>query len=115
MSKRIMNELLSCYEALDVNVYYTDTDSIHIDHERLPEVVDLFEKKYGRELIHKANPDDGDLGQFHADFDKEGNYAVKSIFLGKKAYIDVLDTGNEHYRLKGIPKESIQAKAEERN
>jgi hypothetical protein len=51
MSKRIMNELLSCYEALDVPVYYTDTDSIHISHERLPEVVKFFEEKYHRPLL----------------------------------------------------------------
>jgi hypothetical protein len=59
-----MNELLSCYEQLDVPVFYTDTDSIHISHKRIMEVVEAYNKKYGRELIphNQLDADDGDLG-----------------------------------------------------
>ena len=49
------------------------------------------------------------LGQFHSDFDSEKGKvksAVKSIFLGKKAYVDKLEledgTFDYHLRMKGI-------------
>jgi hypothetical protein len=54
------------------------------------------------------------MGQFHSDFDLKGCndvYAKRSIFLGKKSYIDELvgtdKDGNDkvgyHIRMKGIP------------
>ena len=73
-----------------------------------------FKEIYGKELDGKQ------LGQFHIDFDLEdenGNecknvYAEKSIFLGKKCYIDELyseygDKVDYHIRLKGVPSASI--------
>jgi hypothetical protein len=59
------------------------------------------------------------LGQFHSDFELEGSvgpvYACKSIFLGKKSYLDILEGKDEkgniisgnHIRLKGITSEGL--------
>ena len=56
-----------------------------------------------------------DLGNFHIDFsmDKYNSeiYAIESLFLGKKTYIDILEStdkdgktiNSEHTRMKGIP------------
>jgi hypothetical protein len=87
-----------------------------------------FKTKYGRNLIGK------DMGQFHTDFDFKTSFqtvdgklveckkkangdisATKSIFLGKKSYIDLLedDDGDSmiyHIRLKGIPIKCIMHK-----
>lgn len=35
MSKRIMNEVMCLAEDLKINIYYTDTDSMHIDKKGL--------------------------------------------------------------------------------
>lgn len=87
-----------------------------------------FKEKYGRNLIGK------DMGQFHTDFDFKSSFqtvdgklvecekkangditATRSIFLGKKSYIDLLedDDGDSnifHIRLKGIPIKCIMHK-----
>ena len=64
MSKRIMNEVICLAEDLGINVYYQDTDSIHIDDDKIELLEKEFEKRFGRKLR-------GDqLGQFHPDFDK---------------------------------------------
>jgi hypothetical protein len=71
---------------------------------------------YGKELTGKQ------LEQFHVDFNLDGAedgcdiYAVTSIFLGKKSYIDILECKNrdgtiitgEHLRLKGITSEGLK-------
>ena len=63
------------------------------------------------------------MEQFHTDFNLEGAcdeiYATKSIFLGKKSYMDVLESkdknGNTitgyHNRLKGITREGLEHEA----
>ena len=50
MSKRIMNEVMCLGEDLGINIYYTDTDSMHIDKDGLDRLEIEFQKKYGREL-----------------------------------------------------------------
>lgn len=112
-SKRIMNEVICLAEDNNINVYYQDTDSMHLDEDKIKLLGDKYRETYNRELIGK------DLGQFHSDFDFEGHRdirAVKSIFLGKKSYIDELEgvcekTGevhtSYHIRLKGISNDSI--------
>ena len=64
------------------------------------------------------------MGQFHTDFDLDGSvgdiHATRSIFLGKKCYVDELKgydkDGNElidyHIRMKGIPNDCIIHKAD---
>ena len=64
MSKRIMNEVICLAEDLGINVYYQDTDSIHIENDKIELLEREFKKKYGRDLRG------GELGQFHPDFDK---------------------------------------------
>ncbi len=113
MSKRIMNEVMIMAEDMNINIYYQDTDSMHIENEGIKKLSDEFNKIYGRELIGK------DMGQFHNDFDfkhdeNDEPMAIQSIFCGKKSYIDkvkCIREGKEEFeyqiRLKGIPRYSI--------
>lgn len=108
MSKHIMNEVMGCAEDNDIDLYYQDTDSMHIKDCDISKLSKAFYEKYKRELIGKK------LGQFHSDFQIDGCkdiVATESIFLGKKCYIDKLEGtdkhGNKvhdyHIRMKGIP------------
>jgi len=132
MSKRIMNEVMCLAEDLELQMYYQDTDSIHLNQGDELILSKAFYKKYKKVLI-------GDnMGQFHSDFElvdyKEKNkdgfdenifckniYAKRSIFLGKKCYIDELvgtkEDGTEkidyHIRLKGIPNRVIKYTAKQ--
>jgi hypothetical protein len=111
MSKRIMNSVMCLAEDLDIDMYYTDTDSIHIDNSKINYLAEEYKKINGKELIGKS------MGQFHTDFDsdilKGEILARRSIFLGKKCYIDELvgsesgDIVDYHIRLKGVPNASI--------
>lgn len=121
MSKRIMNEVICLAEDNDINIYYQDTDSMHIDNDSVDKLAKLYKSKknYDRELIGK------DMGQFHCDFDfkqDEGTLpvSVKSIYLAKKTYLDVVDYIKDgeakqdyHIRMKGVPSESIIAHNED--
>ena len=120
MSKRIMNEVMCLAEDNDVDLYYQDTDSMHLKNEHIPVLSKVFKETYGRELIGKG------LGQFHSDFDLPGCtnvVATKSIFLGKKCYIDKLEGINVngekehgfHIRMKGIPEKCIHYVVEHTN
>lgn len=110
MSKRIMNEVMCLAEDNNYNIYYQDTDSMHIDSDNVLKLAKQYKSKYNRELIGK------NMGQFHTDFDSDklnGNiYAKESIFLGKKCYVDVLTDESEkvdyHIRMKGISSVSIK-------
>jgi len=106
MSKHIMNRVMCLAEDIDATIWYQDTDSIHIDRDKIDNLSDAFRTKYGRELVGTG------LGQFHSDFDLKGSsgevYATESIFLGKKTYLDVLacdgnDVTGYHIRCKGVP------------
>jgi hypothetical protein len=129
MSKRIMNEVICTAEDLNLNIYYTDTDSIHIDEEHIEILEKEYKKRYNRELVGK------NLGQFHTDFTNEFKinnkkikvknvYSKELLVLGKKAYIDILvGTGEEdgkeyenfHIRLKGVSGDAIKYTAEINN
>lgn len=120
MSKRIMNEVMTTAEDAGLNIYYQDTDSMHINDVDISKLEKLYNEKYGRELIGKK------MGQFHSDFELgkcKNVYAVESIFLGKKSYYDKLNGFNddneieegEHIRMKGIPNASIKYYAEHNN
>lgn len=114
MSKRIMNEVMCLAHDNNIEIYYQDTDSMHIDFRKNSEGktgVDIlreeFMKKYNRELVGE------DLGQFHNDFSlgKAKNvYSKGAVFLGKKSYCDHLVgeldgkiVEGAHIRMKGIP------------
>lgn len=116
MSKRIMSEVMVTAQDAGIPIYYTDTDSIHLDCVSIEPLAERFRAKYGRELIGKA------LGQFHSDFPESpcGEMYVSRCFIGvgKKAYLDLLEDsrGNRHYhaRLKGIPEQAILNEAVQR-
>ncbi len=103
MSKRIMNEVMCLAYDLGCHIYYQDTDSMHIEVDDLPRLVDEFRNKYNRELIGS------NLGQFHSDFPTINNHdempkAVESYFLMKKMYIDKLkdSTGDIDYMVSNM-------------
>ena len=109
MSKRIMNEVFDVANDNDITIYYTDTDSIHMNHADIEKLENKYFERYGKVLNGKG------LGQFHTDFNLKGAgkgediYATTSIFLGKKSYMDKLESKDKngniisgyHIRLKG--------------
>jgi len=119
MSKRIMNEVICLAEDNNIQIYYQDTDSMHINYSEVEKLEKLFYNKYNRALNGK------EMGQFHIDFKLKGSdaeiYAKRSLFLGKKCYIDELECINKdgkiingyHIRMKGISTQSILYKCEE--
>ena len=109
-SKRLMNRVISSAEQNGINIFYQDTDSIHIMENDVQRIADIYKRKYGKELIGER------MGQFHNDFDSFPGavgevYSRKLIALGKKSYLDILvdEKGNEgyHIRMKSIPKQCI--------
>ena len=109
MSKRIMNEVMDIASSNNIDIYYQDTDSMHLKDKDINLLEDLYFKTYNRQLQGKQ------LGQFHSDFNHKNKncknvVSIKSIFLEKKAYIDLLEGTLEdgtkdyclHFRLKGI-------------
>lgn len=111
MSKRIMNEMLNIANDNGINIYYTDTDSVHMKVEDIPKLAEKYKEKYGRELIGKQ------LGQFHSDFEskkiKGKIWSEKFICLGKKCYLDKLVNKegdvDYHARFKGAHVKNILA------
>lgn len=116
MSKRIMTEVMATAQDYNLPIYYTDTDSIHIDRASIEPLSVYFRQRFGRELIGK------DLGQFHSDFpdSPSGEMYISRYFVGvgKKAYLDILvdSQGNKtyHARLKGIPEQALLNEARAR-
>ena len=51
MSKRIMNKVFSCADDCDIQVYCQDTDSIHLNYDDDPKIVDRYIDKYGLEVV----------------------------------------------------------------
>ena len=117
MSKRIMNEVMCLAEDLGLDIYYQDTDSMHIKSKAIALLKEKYKEKYNRDLVGE------DMGQFHTDFSSDKItseiHARRHIALGKKCYIDELvgkdNDGNEvvdyHIRMKGVPNKSILHKA----
>lgn len=118
MSKRIMNEVMVTAEDNNLDIFYQDTDSIHIIEEHVEILAQKYKEMYGRDLIGS------NLGQFHCDFQFPGidkgeiPVSIRSVFCGKKSYIDILEglvDGQkkiiEHMRMKGIMAPAIRDKA----
>ena len=113
MSKRIMNEVMTLAEDMNYNIYYQDTDSMHIESDKVEFLAKAFKNKYNRELIGS------NMGNFHCDFTsdkiKKNIKSVESYFLGKKCYIDKLEGQDEnnntvndfHIRMKGVSNKAI--------
>jgi hypothetical protein len=105
MSKRIMNEVMVCAQDNGIEIYYQDTDSMHMDYDKIDQLSQKFKEKYGRQLVG------GYMHQFHNDFN-HGDYSEFSCILGKKCYLDIvydIKTGKRspHIRMKGIPHQCI--------
>ena len=80
ISKRIMNEVMCLAEDLGINIYYQDTDSMHIEHDKLSLLSERFKEIHKRELIGENI-----MGCFHNDFDELNDaYCIEHISLGKK-------------------------------
>jgi len=136
MSKRIMNEVMCLMKngiieveengmttIVQAEAFYQDTDSIHMTYETMVALEKAFKQNYGRDLRGSQ------MGQFHPDFPQingKDTRSVASIFLGKKAYCDILridDPSTEEdrhkykafVRLKGIPEENVIQTANEMN
>jgi hypothetical protein len=119
-SKRIMNEVMGLASDNKIDIYYQDTDSMHLKNKDISKLEELFFNKYNRQIRGE------NLSQFHSDFKLGGSkkgvevVAVKSLFLGKKSYIDVLQSENDkgeiitgyHMRMKGISESALQYASE---
>lgn len=122
-SKHIMNRIIILAQDLGIKIFYQDTDSMHIEYNKISLLADEYKKKYNSDLLGS------NLGQFHNDltFDKDLNQnkdephkdseliAVESIYTGKKSYCDkieytTINNKKDHcflYRQKGIPKDTL--------
>ena len=114
MSKRIMNEVICLAEDNKINIYYQDTDSIHLKLADIDKLKLLYYNKYNRVLEGKS------LGQFHTDLKMElipshlkskpddtaelkaekardlkvlsdGTYSTELIAIDKKTYLHKLE------------------------
>jgi hypothetical protein len=121
-SKRIMNDVMCLAEDNDINLFYQDTDSIHMFDEDVNKLADLYKEKFDKELVGSH------LGQFHSDFACPEGYkdsvSKKFIALGKKCYYDQIECTNidtnekiliDHIRMKGVTDYSIIHKAKQLN
>lgn len=103
-SKVIMNQVKFTAFESGIDIYYQDTDSMHLKYDEVDKLAKIYKEKYNRDLIGK------ELGQFHNDF-PNNSWSEHCIILGKKSYVDFLnnDKGEKscHIRLKGIPHSCI--------
>ena len=53
ISKRIMNEVICTAEDNNIEIYYQDTDSMHIGLDDIKRLSELYLEKYGRVLTGK--------------------------------------------------------------
>lgn len=112
-SKLIMNNVINLADDHSIDVFYQDTDSIHLFENDLEKLSIAYRETFGKELVGSK------LGQFHSDFvivDEDQNpikadniYSSHLIVLGKKCYIDKLCGMNgdmrvygNHLRMKGV-------------
>lgn len=114
VSKSLMNSVIYLALDNDIDVYYTDTDSIFMPAIYEEKLADLYKQKYFRDIFGN------DLQQMKSDYEKacpkgaKNIKCTKAIFLGKKFYCcELTYTLNEEThinyvaKLKGIPNECI--------
>ena len=116
-----MNKVFSCAYDINIKIYYQDTDSIHMNYDDVPKIVDRYKQTYNQYLVGEY------LGKFHVDFELDGSvsdiYSKENYFLGKKPYIDSLEStdeygsviNTEHIRMRGIPTSCIKYEADKNN
>ena len=119
MSKRIMNKVFDASYDCGVEIYYQDTDPIHLNYDDVDKLVNRYNENYKQDLVGQG------LGNFHVDFSMD--WAVSEIygnecyFLGTNTYIDMLESTNtdntiineEHIRMRGIPAACIKYYAQQ--
>jgi hypothetical protein len=117
-SKRIMNEVMSVANDNNIVIYYQDTDSMHLKNADIAKLEECYKQKYNTEIRGET------MAKFHSDFSLKGAkkgadiIATTSIFLGKKCYMDILesidDNGDKiqdvHIKLKGITEAGVNQK-----
>ena len=108
-----MNKVFSCADDCGVKVYQ-DTDSIHLNYDDGDKVAKIYKEEYGLELVGE------NLGNFHVGLhQKDGHkdaYAIETLCLGKKSYMDILEYVNDegdkihdqHVKMKGFPTSCIE-------
>ena len=117
MSRRIMNKVFSCAGDCDIKVYYQDTASIHLNYENVAKIGNRHTDKWVRVGGWRARKFPYRLLNGYANSEI---YAIQSLFLGKKTYINILEPtdkdgktiNSEHIRMKGIPTPCIKYYAE---
>ena len=106
MSKMIMAEVMCLAEELNIDILYTDTDSMIIDQTKLGVLSNSYFKLYHRKLIGN------EMGQFHSDFDLPDSWADEVIICDKKIYgahlVNPAGQTAYHLRGKGIPRWVIE-------
>jgi hypothetical protein len=117
-SKRIMNEVMNVANDNNIVIYYQDTDSMHLKNADISKLEQCYKLKYNTEIRGEA------MAKFHSDFSLKGAkkgaeiIATTSIFLGKKCYMDILQSVNDnneiiqdvHIKLKGITEAGVNHK-----
>ena len=54
MSKRIMNEVMCLAEDLDLEIFYQDTDSVHMNYDEVEIMTKDYKAKFERDLVDGA-------------------------------------------------------------
>jgi hypothetical protein len=103
-----MNRVICLAEQNGIDIYYTDTDSIHIREDQISQLAEIFKEKYNADLIGV------NMTQYHTDFEPingKPSHSTCLIALGKKSYIDLLENQDGekafHIRMKGIPEQCL--------
>ena len=120
MSKRIMNKVFEVSNDCGVKTYYQGTDSIHLNYDDVDKIVNRYKERHNQDLVGQG------LGNFHVDFSMDwavsAIYGNESYVLGKKTYLDMLESTNkdnniindEHIRMRGVPTACIKYYAEQK-
>lgn len=114
-SKRLMNNVICLAENNDIEIFYQDTDSLHMKKNDIEKLENLYYNKYNKLLTGTG------LGQFHSDF-PNNSISKEFIMLGKKSYCNTLQyikndkiITDYHIRMKGIPNNVINKKCKDMN
>lgn len=125
-SKVLMNHVIKAAENVGCSILYTDTDSFHLDKDKIPDLCVEYHKLFDKILIGNQ------LTQFSVDFEPayvDGveylQYSKKFINPGLKWYYDELKyitkegeeskTSNEHIRTKGCDRANVVAYTKKQN
>ena len=110
-----MNKVINVAETNDIDVYYTDTDSIHLDLENIEKLRKIYMEIYDYDIIHNNllgfKPD---LNKKEFGYAGENIYATNVVYNGKKTYCMQINGGYDYVRAKGIPSRALKYTADEK-